>query len=82
MKRVEFIEVDYQSQWEEGLCDSKAKLNLRTGEVFDIEDSNCGEDFEFHLRDVIFTKDGTEVIVEDFNGFDYAIDTQDIYLFL
>ena len=75
------IEVEYQSQWEEGFCDSKAKLDLKTGEVFDIEDSNVGEDFELHLRDVIFTTNGTEVLVEDFNDFDYAIDTRDIYLF-
>jgi hypothetical protein len=77
----EFIEVDYQSQWEEGYCDSKAKLNLRTGEVYDIEDSNEGEDFECHERDVIFSADETEVLVEDINGFDYAIDTRDLYLF-
>jgi hypothetical protein len=75
------MEVEYQSQWEEGFCDSKAKLDLKTGEVFDIEDSNVGEDFELHLRDVIFTTNGTEVLVEDFNDFDYAIDTRDIYLF-
>jgi len=82
MGKIEFIEVDYRSVWEEGVCDSTAKLNIKTGEVFDITDSECGEDFEFHIEDVIFTKNDIEVLVEDFNDFDYAIDPQDIYLFL
>jgi len=75
------IRVDYQSRWMEGFCDSVAMLNLSTGEVFDIEDSGEGAGYECHERDVIFTKDGTEILVEEQNGYTYAICMEDVHLF-
>jgi len=76
-------EVVYNSVWEEGVVETRAKLNLKTGEVFDIDISTEGDNYGLHINDVILTLDyRQESYVEQKNGFDYAIDTQDIYLFV
>ena len=76
--------VVYQSIWKEGVVETMAKLNLRTGKVFDIEVSDDEESpyYGIHDKDIIFTPDYEEVNVEpDLNGVEYAIDIQDLYLF-
>jgi hypothetical protein len=41
--------VEYESVWDEGSVTTQAILNLRTGEITDIETSDHGEDYE-HLQ--------------------------------
>ena len=81
---MRFQKVIYRSCWSEGDVDTEATLDMSTGEVIDIE--QCTEEqmegLEFHEHDVIMTLDGSnETFVEDFNGFDYAIETDFIHFF-
>jgi len=81
---MRFQKVIYRSCWAEGVIDTEATLDMSTGEVIDIE--QCSEeemqDMECHDHDLIMTTDyNHEVFVEDFNGFEYAIETEFIHLF-
>ena len=81
---MRFQKVIYRSCWCEGVVDTEATLDMSTGEVIDIE--QCTEEemqgMECHEHDIIMTLDGSnETFVEDFNGFEYSIETDFIYLF-
>jgi len=56
------IKVLYVSTWAEGSVESSAMLNLITGEVTDIEKSECGADYEHHIRDDIQVSIEGEII--------------------
>ena len=67
--RKSWINVTYRSEWEEGVVDTEAKLNLDTGEIFDIETSDEGSDYEIHIRDLIYYTDNKDI------SFEYAVET-------
>ncbi len=52
------LPVQFISSWNEGDVETPAKLNLETGEVFDIEKSNDGEDYETLNAEYIATQSG------------------------
>jgi len=47
------VPVKFVSEWDEGDVVSDAKLNLTTGEVFDIETSDTGESYESLIREYV-----------------------------
>ena len=79
------VDVIYQSHWEEGIVETTAKLDIKTGEVFDIEISDDEEvsEYEFHLFDIILDKNykNSSDVIDCSDGF-YAIAKKDIKLFL
>lgn len=81
--RKSWINVTYRSEWEEGVVDTEAKLNLDTGEIFDIETSNEGADYEIHIRDLIYYTDNKDISFEysvetDSPFYNYCIDSDDL----
>lgn len=55
---VEFMNVVFVSAWSEGEVRTCAKLDLRTGEVFDIEVSECGAEFEHLIEEYVESANG------------------------
>lgn len=53
------LKVTYRSEWEEGIIDTAAELDLTTGEVINIEDASDEEtaEVEIHIRDIIYYTD-------------------------
>lgn len=51
--RVELVSVVFVSAWSEGEVRTSAKLDLLTGEVFDIEVSECGAEFEHLIEEYV-----------------------------
>lgn len=72
------IEVDYVSTWEEGTIETKAKLDLRTGEVTDIESSDEGQHYENLISEKIRYRDRDYFIENDERMLDYSIDKDDL----
>jgi len=80
------LKVIYKSVWEEGIVETSAKLNLETGEIFDIESSNDGfsEHFEFHEYDIISSEDGLfaeALVCQNCGKYDYSISEEDLRKF-
>ncbi len=70
---TDFIPVIYQSVWEEGVVETNAEFNVKTGEIRNIEASDEGSDFESLVEENIVSHDGqyvAEVDTEN-NKFDY-----------
>jgi len=73
------IRVQYTSIWEAGTVNTNASLNLLTGEVFDIESTDCCdcgnmlESEEIYIKEADISLD----VLPDFNGFEYAINIDD-----
>lgn len=75
------VKVLYVSRWEEGNVETEALLNLETGEVYDIESSDEGAEYEYHIEDVIQIAVNGEVVTFNINEdteFSYAIDEADL----
>ncbi len=53
------LRVTFVSSWHEGEVRSRARLDLKTGEVRDIEVAELGEDYEHLLEEYIESLDGT-----------------------
>ncbi len=56
--RVEIVNVVFVSAWSEGEVRTSASLDVQTGEVFDIEVSECGAEFEHLIEEYIETVTG------------------------
>lgn len=56
--RVEIVNVVFVSAWSEGEVRTSAGLDVQTGEVFDIEVSECGAEFEHLIEEYIETVTG------------------------
>ena len=56
------MRVEYISDWEEGLVESHAELDVVTGEVGSIEEAGYGDDYEFLNREYIIVN-GVELEV-------------------
>lgn len=66
------IPVQFTSSWNQGDIATAAKLNLHTGEVFDIERSDDGENFDGCTCEFVTIGDGTiSAAVE--------VDSDDVY---
>jgi hypothetical protein len=52
------LRVTFVSSWHEGEVRSRARLDLKTGEVRDIEVSELGEDYEHLIEEYIESLDG------------------------
>lgn len=67
------IGVTFESRWEEGVISTDAKLDLETGVVFDIVESNAGPEYEHLIGEfVIFGE--REVAIELEPDDNYRID--------
>lgn len=65
------VQVVFVSSWCEGDVRTSAKLNLRSGEIFDIEMSDAGADFEHLIDEYIESEDGlahAAVVRHSFDG--------------
>ncbi len=67
------INAVFQSIWVEGVVETDCKLNLDTGEIFDIEKSDEGMDYEYYEYSYLIYK-GEAYAVDEFDKFDYYLD--------
>lgn len=80
-KATDFIPVVYQSVWEEGIVETNAEFNVKTGEIRNIELSDEGMDFESLIEENIVSHDGkyvAEVDTENAN-FEYHASPTEFY---
>ena len=65
---INVLKVDFESEWAEGTVITAAKLDLATGKVFDIEQSEDGENYETLLAENIVVDDKTIPVVRQDDG--------------
>jgi len=74
--------VDFRSIWEDGVVDTTASLDLKTGEIFDIiRNKEDEEALGIHEMNVVYGANDEEITVDILGKFDNSIDIQDIHLF-
>ena len=64
----------FESVWEEGSVVSNCKLDLDTGEIFDIDVSDDGCDFEYLIDSFLIFEDVEYGISEGGGEFDYYLE--------
>jgi hypothetical protein len=62
------VEVEFESEWAEGTVISKAKLDLVSGRVFDIEPSEEGDSYETLVAESIVFEGTTVSVARDVAG--------------
>ena len=68
------INAIFETVWHEGTIETDCKLDLDTGEIFDIKKSKDGYDYEYYLESNLIY-DNNSYAVDEFGGYKYCLDT-------
>lgn len=64
----------FQTVWSEGIIETDCKLDLGTGEIFDIDVSDDGSDFEHLIDSFLIFEDEAYGISDDSDEFEYYLE--------